>query len=368
MRFLVAVVFLLASVFSVAQNYPSAILKSIMKANDDGRYEEIRSLLWSDSNQEDIIKALQLIKSTYGTANYFLQTDSVYRTSDLQPRKYYQFCYNTYYPHDLLVFGFVVTKEKSGYKLASIAVDPRKGNYNDPLMNYGVLTVPKVFVNNVTNGKTKEAYSLLAPSLTASLSEESFSRMSATINESLGELKAIEFIDTCTALNLYGENESIGLFAAKLIGSKSNMFFNGTVIMTNTGTFFLTRFQLFEELQLNNSAEQKAAENLIGRFYFAWSTGAYDKLYNLLHPDLQEVNTLTEITDLLENVKTAAGKHKGHSAVSQIFSRNRNTSELNKFMLIMKNENENKQLYDNFVLCYDAENELKIGYFYFVEY
>jgi hypothetical protein len=368
MRPLVAVVFLLIAGFASAQNYPSAVAKAIIKANDNGNYEEIRTMLWTGANQDEIIKALQQIKETYGTASYFLQTDSTYRTSDSHPKKYYRFYYNVYYPHDLLVLGFVVTKEKSGYKLATLVVDSRKGNYNDPLMNYGTLTVPKVFINTITSGKIKEAYSLFSTSLTESLSEENFAGMVAVINESLGELRAIEFLDTCTALNFYGENESMGLFAAKLSGSKSNLYFNGSLVMTNNGTFFLTRFQLFEDLQLNNPAEKKAAENLIDRFYFAWSTGAYDKLYNLLHPDLQEVKTLTDISTLLDGAKSAAGKHMSHTPVSQILSRNKSTSELNKFMMIVKDENENKLFYDNFVLCYDAEGELKISYFYFVEY
>jgi hypothetical protein len=368
MRSLFAVILLLISGFSLAQKHPSAILKSIMKANDEGRYEDIRKMLWSKANQEDIVRTLEKTKETYGPANYFLQTDSAYKTSKSQPKKYYEFRFNTYYQHDLFKYEFILVEEKGEYKLASMISHAYKGNYNDPLMNYGALTVPKVFINAVVSGKTKDAYSLFSRSLTESLTEEGFQGMVDIINEALGELRNIDFVDTCTALNFYGENESIAMFAAKLTGTKGNLYFTGTIAMTNDGTFFITRFQLFEELEINNLNEMKAAEKLLDEFYFALAAGAYDKVYALLHPDLQETKSLSSVTELLQSMKTAAGRHKGHSMVSQLFSRNKSSSDLNKFMLIMRDENQHKVMHDNFVMCYDKENKLKISYFYFVEY
>jgi len=242
MRSLLAGLLLFIAGFSLAQKSPSAILKSVMKANDELRYEDIRTMLWSKSNQDDILKTLQKTKEQFGVANYFLQTDSAYKVSKSQPKKYYEFKFNTYYQKDLLKFEFMVVEEKGEYKLASFIYNAYKGNFNDPLMNYGAVALPRVFINNIVSGKTKEAYNLFSKSLTEGLTEEGFQEMADIINNSLGELKAIECIDTCTALNLYGEDESMAVFAVKLLGTKGNLYFNGTVSMHNDGTFFSDPF------------------------------------------------------------------------------------------------------------------------------
>lgn len=347
---------------------PSAVVKEILIATEASSDEAVKSLLWSKASQDEMIKNLSYLSTKYGKVNFFLLTDSASRTSRSQPKKYIELKYNAYYKENLQKYEFMVVEEKGKYKLASFVSNDYKGNYNDPLVNYGTLTLSKMFAENVAAGKTAEAYNLFTPSLQEDLPLESFQGMVDIVNDNLGELISINPIDTCTALNFYGDDESMALFTLQMKGTKGTIYFNGSVSMTNAGTFFLTRFQLCDAIEMNNLNEIKNAEKLIDDFYFALSAGDYERIYQLLHPELREIKSLEDITVLLEGLRNAGGKHKSHTVVSDIFTRNRKSSDLNKFMLIVRNENEKKVFHDNFVIAYDKENNLKVGYFYFVEY
>ncbi|MDP2388657.1 MAG: hypothetical protein Q8M29_19955 [Bacteroidota bacterium] len=330
--------------------------------------ELLGKYLWTKANKEDVIKTLHDVRENLGETSYFLQTDSIYKTSKSAPKKYYAFKYNGYYETKILKYEFIMVEEKGEFKLASVTYNEYKGSYDDPYLNYGLINVPKVFIDYVTTGKTEEAYLIFSNDLRKTVDLAGFEKMCATVNESLGELKSIEFIDTCGALNYYNFDESMGLFAVRLKGTKTDLIFNGTVAANQSGTFFLTRFQIYENYEINNLSDMKTAEELIDQFYFIMETGAYDKLSSILHPDLLEIRSINDMSKLMVEIKSVAGKHKKHETVSQIFSRNKNYSDLNKFMMIVRSENQARTFHDNFLLAFDRDNNLKISYVYFVEY
>lgn len=351
-----------------AKETPSAVLKSIMNDVNSNHTELLDKYLWAKANKQDVLKALTEIREKHGETNYFLKTDSVFKTSRSAPKKYYAFKYNGYYEIKMLKFEFIMVEEKSGFKLASVTYNVYKGNYNDPYLNYGLVNVPDAFIGYVTSGKTEDAYSIFSAELRKSVEFAEFEKMCGTVNESLGELKSMEFIDTCGALNYYNFNESIGLFAVRLKGTKTDLIFNGTVSANQTGTFFLTRFQIYENYEINNLSDIKAAEELVDQFYFIMENGAFEKLVTILHPDLLEIRSVGDISNLMVEIKSASGKHKKHETVSQIFSRNKNYIDLNKFMMIVRSEHQERTFHDNFLLAFDRDNNLKISYIYFVEY
>ncbi len=354
--------------FVSAKESPAFVLKSIMNNVNSKQIESIDKYLWAKANKQDVVKTLSDIREKLGETSYFLQTDSAYKTSKSVPKKYYAFKYNGYYETKMLKYEFIVVEEKNDFKLASVTYNEYKGNYNDPYLNFGLVNVPKVFMEYVSTGKTEDAYSIFSTDLKKSVEFSGFEKMCATINETLGELKSIDFIDTCGALNYYNFAESMGLFAVRLKGTKADLVFNGTVEANQTGTFFLTRFQIYENYEINNLSDIKTAEELIDQFYFVMESGAYDKLSSILHPDLLEVRSIEEMSKLMVEIKSVSGKHKKHETVSQIFSRNKNYSDLNKFMMIVRSENQARTFYDNFLLAFDRDNNLKIAYVYFVEY
>ncbi len=351
-----------------AKDAPSAILKSIMTDLNNNHAELLDKYLWSKANKQDVIKTLGDVREKLGETSYFLKTDSAFKTSKSAPKKYYSFKYNGYYETKMLKYEFIMVEEKNDFKLASVTYNEYKGSFNDPYLNYGLVNVPKVFIEYVTTGKAEDAYSIFSADLRKSVEFAGFEKMCATVNEALGELKSIEFIDTCGALNYYNFDESIGLFAVRLKGTKSDLIFNGTVAANQKGTFFLTRFQIYENGEVNNLSDMKAAEELIDQFYFIMESGAYDKLTSILHPDLLEIKSVDDMSKLMVEIKTIAGKHKKHETVSQLFSRNKNYSDLNKFMMIVRSENQTRTFHDNFLLAFDRDNNLRISYVYFVEY
>jgi hypothetical protein len=367
MRPLAVVVFLLISTLSTAQN-PSAILKSIMKANDEGRYEDLRQMLGSKSGEDSILQDFRNIKEKLGVARYFHKTDSTCSISKVQSKKQYVLKYNAYYSSCLLKFEFILVEEKNGYKLISFGYIACKGNYNDKLMNTAVLNVSKYFVWGILSGETEKSYKYLAKTLTDSLPRERFNDMAATIKKMLTGFWKFEYLDTCTVINYYGQYQSKGLFAVKLHADPPGLYFNGTVEMDTLGTFYITRFQFFEDLDINNPDILKTAGQLLDDFYTARSEGKYDTLYTLLHPAMQAAKSKEEIAGTMEKTRFVVGTHKGHAVVSQIFSGNKLSSDLNQFMVVIKDENEETTLYDYFILAYDKENRLKIMQFFFAEY
>lgn len=368
MRKILIIIVTFISIVVSAQKSPSELIAKICSAVEGKRYEEIRDYVWAKSNPTDIVQVFKDTDEKYGVVNYRLKTDSLYRQSKSEPKKYYDLKYSFYYGKDLVRYEYIIVKEKDSYKLASVLYHAYKGNYNDPLVNRGVTAIASMFLDYLNEGNYEKAYSLFSPGLQESSDLNEFKNIAAQIMEATGGIKSYSFIDTCTALNYYGKDESFGITAVKIKGEKLDLLMNLSVDMRNDVTFFITRYQVVENNQIDNLNEVKAAEKLIDDFYYAYQSGAYEKAYELLHPDLKAAKDFDAIKDLFTEIKTASGPHKTHEIVSQLFARNKNSSELNRFMVVVKSEHQLRTFYDNFMFSYDNDNNLKIIYFYFVEY
>lgn len=356
------------SIVSFAQKSPSELIAKIYSAVEGKRYDEISEYVWAKANSNDIVQLFKDNDEKYGAVNYRLKTDSAYRQSKSEPKKYYELKYSFYCAKDLLKYEYIIVKEKEKYKLASVLYHAYKGNYNDPLLNRGVVSIGSMFLDNLNEGNYESAYNLFSPGLQESSGLDEFKGIATQIMDATGGIVSYSFVDTCTALNYYGKDESFGITAVKIKGKKLDVLMNLSVDMRNDVTFFISRYQVVENYQINNLNEVKAAEKLIDDFYYAYQTGAYEKVYELLHPDLKAVKEFDAIKDLFTDIKTASGPHKTHEIVSQIFARNKKMSDLNRFMVVVKSEHQTRTFYDNFMFSYDSDNNLKIIYFYFVEY
>lgn len=368
MRKIVTLFALFASVFAIAQKSPSELIAKIYSAVEGKRYEEIGEYVWTKSNSNDIVQLFKDIDEKYGAVNYRLKTDSAYRQSKSEPKKYYELKYSFYHGRDLLRYEYIIVKEKDTYKLASVLYHAYKGNYDDPLLNRGVVAIGSMFLDYLNAGDYEKAYNLFSPGLQESSNLDEFKSIASQIMEATGGIDGYTFVDTCTALNFYGKNESFGITAIKIKGKKLDLLMSLSVDMRSDVTFFITRYQVVENYQIDNLNEVKAAEKLIDDFYYAYQSGAYEKAYELLHPELKAIKDFDAIKDLFVEIKTASGPHKTHAIVSQIFARNRKMSDLNRFMVVVKSEHQQRTFYDNFMFSYDNDNNLKIIYFYFVEY
>jgi hypothetical protein len=368
MRKIVTLFALFVSLFAIAQKSPSELIAKIYSAVEGKRYDEISEYVWAKSNSNDIIQLFKDNDEKYGAVNYRLKTDSTYRQSKSEPKKYYELKYSFYYGKDLLRYEYIIIKEKDKYKLASVLYHAYKGNYDDPLLNKGVVAISSMFLDYLNTGDYEKAYNLFSPGLQESSNLDEFKSIAAQIIEATGGIESYSFVDTCTALNYYGNNESFGITAIKIKGKKLDLLMNLSIDMRSDVTFFITRYQVVENYQIDNLNEVKAAEKLIDDFYYAYQSGAYEKAYQLLHPELKALKDFDSIKDLFTEIKTASGPHKTHEIVSQIFARNKKMSDLNRFMAVVKSEHQQRTFYDNFMFSYDNDNNLKIIYFYFVEY
>lgn len=368
MKKIIILIALFVSSIASAQKSPSELIAKVYSAVEDKRYNEINEYVWSKSNANDIVQLFKDVDEKYGAVNYRLKTDSAYRQSKSEPKKYYELKYSFYHSSDLLRYEYIIVKEKDSYKLASVLYHAYKGNYNDPLLNKGVVAIGSMFLDYMNSGDFDKAYNLFSPGLQESSSLDEFKDIAGQIMDATGGIDSYSFVDTCTALNYYGKNESFGITAIKIKGKKLDLLMSLSVDMRSDVTFFITRYQVVENYQIDNLNEVKAAEKLIDDFYYAYQTGAYEKAYDLLHPELRSVKDFDAIKDLFTEIKTASGPHKTHAIVSQIFARNKKMSDLNRFMAIVKSEHQQRTFYDNFMFSYDNDNNLKIIYFYFVEY
>jgi len=368
MKKIIALLAVLISTTAYAQKSPSDLIAKIYSAVEAKRYDEISEYVWSKANSNELVQQFKDADEKYGPINYRIKTDSAYRQSKSEPKKYYELKYSFYYASDLLRYEYIIVKEKDKYKLVSILYHAYKGNYNDPLMNRGIVSIGSMFLDNLNAGEFDKAYNLFSPGLQESSDLSQFKGIANQIIEATGGIESYSFVDTCTALNYYGKDESFGIAAIKIKGKKLDVLMNLSVDMRNDVTFFITRYQVVENYQIDNLNEVKAAEKLIDDFYYAYQTGAYEKAYELLHPDLRSVKDYQTIVDLFTDIKTASGPHKTHEIVSQIFCRNKKMSDLNRFMAVVKSEYQTRTFYDNFMFSYDNNNNLKIIYFYFVEY
>ena len=356
------------SLIAIAQKSPSELISKIYSAVEGKRYDEISEYVWAKSNSNDIVKLFKDNDEKYGTINYRLKTDSVYRQSKSEPKKYYELKYSFYYSSDLLQYEYIIVKEKDKYKLASVLYHAYKGNYNDPLLNTGVIAISSMFLDYLNTRDYDKAYNLFSPGMQESSSLDEFKAIANQIMDAIGSIESYSFADTCTALNYYGKNESFGIVAIKIKGKKLDVLLSLSIDMRNDVTFFITRYQVVENYQIDNLNELKAAEKLIDDFYYAYQTGTYEKAYELLHPELKAIKDFDAIKNLFTEIKTASGPHKTHAIVSQIFARSKKMSDLNRFMAVVKSEHQQRTFYDNFMFSYDNDNNLKIIYFYFVEY
>ncbi len=368
MRKIVILFTLFVSVAAIAQKSPSELIAKIYSAVEGKRYDEIGEYVWAKSNSNDIVKVFKDNDEKYGPVNYRLKTDSVYRQSKSEPKKYYELKYSFYYSADLLTYEYIIVKEKDNYKLASVLSHAYKGNYNDPLLNRGIVAISSMFIDYLNTGDYEKAYNLFSPGLQETSNLDEFKGIATQIMEATGGIDSYSFVDTCTALNYYGKDESFGITAIKIKGKKIDILMNLSVEMRSDVTFFISRYQVVENYQVDNLNEVKAAEKLIDDFYYAYQTGAYEKAYELLHPELKTLKDFDAIKDLFTQIKTASGPHKTHAIVSQIFARSKKMSDLNRFMAVVKSEHQQRTFYDNFMFSYDKDNNLKIIYFYFVEY
>jgi len=368
MRKIITLFALFVSAFSIAQKSPNELITKIYSAVEGKRYEEIGEYVWAKSNANDIVKIFKDIDEKYGAVNYRLKTDSAYRQSKSEPKKYYDLKYSFYYGTDLLRYEYIIVKEKDTYKLASVLYHAYKGNYDDPLLNRGVVAISSMFLDYLNTGDYEKAYNLFSPGLQESSSLDEFKNIASQIMEATGGIDSYSFADTCSALNYYGKDESFAITAIKIKGKKVDLLMNLSIEMTSDVTFFITRYQVVENYQMDNLNEVKAAEKLIDDFYYAYQTGAYEKAYELLHPELKSIKDFDAIKNLFTEIKTASGPHKTHAIVSQIFARSKKMTDLNRFMAVVKSEHQSRTFYDNFMFSYDNDNNLKIIYFYFVEY
>ncbi|MBK6835793.1 MAG: hypothetical protein IPG89_16560 [Bacteroidetes bacterium] len=152
MRKIVILFTLFVSVAAIAQKSPSELIAKIYSAVEGKRYDEIGEYVWAKSNSNDIVKVFKDNDEKYGPVNYRLKTDSVYRQSKSEPKKYYELKYSFYYSADLLTYEYIIVKEKDNYKLASVLSHAYKGNYNDPLLNRGIVAISSMFIDYLNTG------------------------------------------------------------------------------------------------------------------------------------------------------------------------------------------------------------------------
>ncbi|MES2836910.1 MAG: hypothetical protein V4667_05265 [Bacteroidota bacterium] len=361
---------LLVSLFlnSYAQKSVPELVQKFYSSINKKKVDDISSLIWAKSDSKEIIDAIKKNEEKFGGQTFLRRVDSTYRTSKSEPKKFYQLEFDSYHEKALIKEKLIIVLENKQYKLAGYIFTVVLGNHDDYFVSYGATKVSEIFAKKIAENNIEKAYSLFEPEMRETYTLESFKTATNQINETIGELKSVVFLDTCSVLNYYGKNESFCYTALQLKGTKKDIVLNTIVSMRSDGTFYITFYQVSENHDLNNNEVINETEKLLNDFYANIDTSKADAFYDLLHPSLQFQKSREMISATIKEMTEFAGQHKQHTIVSKAISRSTVTNESNRYVVVVKNENKKVTLHDAFILRYDSDNKLKIAYFYFIEY